>query len=153
MLQHDSIPSRALEIWRRLYTRFSLEPGPASIGPDVSKTILPITDVSELLRRPRVATGTADLSPAAGTYVPVHTVPAGARWTITAYFVGGSTTAASIQVSVNGTNVTIRAGSAAEDRQGEWVLDENDSIGLVTNADAGDTAILLDIHFREEDSF
>jgi len=75
-----SIPSRDLEVWRRLYTRYTLEPGPASVSPDVSKTIVPVTQADLLLARHRglvtvtVVTGT-------GVDLVVHTVPDGIRRT------------------------------------------------------------------------
>ena len=82
MTQNDlvnSIPSRALEVWRRLYTRYSLEPGPATVGPDVLKTIVPVTQADLLLARHRgIETVTAI---AATGVVVVHTVPVGIRRT------------------------------------------------------------------------
>lgn len=74
----DTIPSKRFDIWRRLYTRFLLEPAPASTGPDVGKTILPVTDADELLRVPRIdttVTGTLTVG-----LRPVRTVPDGERW-------------------------------------------------------------------------
>ena len=73
----SSIPSRALEVWRRLYTRYTLEPGPATVGPDVLKTIVPVTQADQLLARHRgvvvdtTVTGTIDHL--------VATVPLGIR--------------------------------------------------------------------------
>jgi len=75
---HETIPSRALTVWRRLYTRYSLEPFPASVSPDVSKTIQPITDADELLRVPAVdITTTGSLT--TGEQV-ARTVPEPQRW-------------------------------------------------------------------------
>ena len=84
MTQEDfrtSIPSRALEVWRRLYTRYNLEPGPATVGPDVLKTIIPVTQADQLLARHLgVVEDTSLTAVAAG--VVVHTVPVGLRRTI-----------------------------------------------------------------------
>ena len=73
-----TIPSRALEVWRRLYSRYNLEPFPASVGPDVSKTIIPVTNADDLLWAPEVRN---DLVEVGATTVVVATVPAGERWT------------------------------------------------------------------------
>jgi len=73
-----TIPSRELEVWRRLYERYSLEPGPASVSPDVSKTIMPITNADELLQRPRGVVG--GNTPGADGGITIATVPQGIRW-------------------------------------------------------------------------
>ena len=77
MLDH-TIPSRQLEVWRRLYTRYRLEPWPASVSPDVVKSIVPITNADELLERPR---GRVDVGTAVGTGdLEIALVPEGVRW-------------------------------------------------------------------------
>jgi len=90
----STIPSRALEVWQRLYRRYSLEPGPASVPPDVSKTIIPTTDADQLLRTPgnQQATLTNPGSGAGG--VTFLTVPTGERWIlyVIAIIQGASTT-------------------------------------------------------------
>jgi len=79
----DTIPSRALTVWRRLYTRYALEPFPATVSPDVSKTIQPITDADELLRIPAVdITTTPSLT--LGEQVG-RTVPTPQRWKLYAW--------------------------------------------------------------------
>jgi len=74
-----TIPSRNLEVWRRMYDRYSLEPRPATVVPDVSKTIVPTTDADALL----VENGTRRVSTAFGaaiaTFETVFTVPAATR--------------------------------------------------------------------------
>lgn len=72
-----SIPSRALDVWRRLYTRYTLEPGPATVSPDVSKTIVPVTQADLLLARHRAVAVTT--SPGGTGDHVVHTVPVGIR--------------------------------------------------------------------------
>ncbi len=79
-----SIPSRALDVWRRLYTRYSLEPGPPSIPPDVAKTIFPVTQADRLLQTSRVV---QQLVVVSGTGAKnAFTVPAGQRWTWYAFY-------------------------------------------------------------------
>lgn len=75
-----TIPSRALAVWRRLYTRYSLEPAPATVSPDVSKTIVPVTQADVLLERPRSEIG-AGTATATGDLQLVE-VPVGRRWTL-----------------------------------------------------------------------
>jgi len=76
----NSIPSRSLDVWQRLYTRYSLEPGPASVAPDVLKTIVPVTQADLLLARHR---GVTDTTVVTGVQLDlvVHTVPEGIRRT------------------------------------------------------------------------
>ena len=72
-----TIPSRAIGVWRRLYSRYSLEPYPASVAPDVSKTIQPVTQADELLRESQVRSETSLIIV---DTVLVVTVPTGERW-------------------------------------------------------------------------
>ena len=76
----NSIPSRALEVWRRLYTRYTLEPGPATVAPDVLKTIIPVTQADQLLARHRGIVEDTVID-AVASFV-VHTVPQGIRRTL-----------------------------------------------------------------------
>jgi len=82
-----TIPSRALEVWRRLYTRYRLEPFPASVSPDVSKTIQPITDADALLKVPSVQSQTTPTL-STGSALTFVTVPVGRRWTLYALTIG-----------------------------------------------------------------
>jgi len=81
----NTIPSRALGVWRRLYRRYSLEPFPASVSPDVSKTIVPITNADVLLATASVRTSGLVALTAAGGLTTMHTVPAGERWTLSGF--------------------------------------------------------------------
>lgn len=78
-----TIPSRSLEVWRRLYTRYRLEPHPASVSPDVSKTIQPVTQADKLLTRVAVRSNTKEIP--TGVLTEVLTVPSGERWTLLIY--------------------------------------------------------------------
>jgi len=78
----QTIPSKSIEVWRRLYARFNLEPGPASVSPDVSKTIQPVTDVDRLLTTPEVRmVGTVSFNGA----LDVLVVPEDEIWALGAY--------------------------------------------------------------------
>jgi len=132
----NSIPSRALEVWRRLYTRYTLEPGPASIGPDVLKTIVPVTQADLLLARHKgVVEDTTIIG--VGNLV-VHTVPEGIRReiiTIRFHRVTGTWTIDMVSANdvSEGAEVSLR-GQAASDNVfvAAWsapvVLEEGDQI-------------------------
>ena len=75
----NTIPSRALEVWRRLYQRYSLEPLPASVVPDVSKTIVPTTDADALLLENGRLAQTSVFGAGAATFETIFTVDSDVR--------------------------------------------------------------------------
>jgi len=75
----STIPSRQLEVWRRLYDRYSLEPRPATVVPDVSKTIVPITDADALLVNNGAILTTTSFGAAISSFENVFIVPADTR--------------------------------------------------------------------------
>jgi len=144
-----SIPSRALEVWRRLYTRYTLEPGPASVGPDVLKTIIPVTQADVLLARHRGIVEDTTIT-GVGAGIVVHTVPTGIRREIiTVRFHRLSGTWTIDMVSANdvseGSEVSLR-GQAASDNVfvAAWsapiVLEEGDqlTVDVATESVNGD---------------
>lgn len=150
--QETTIPSRALEVWRRLYVRFSLEPGPASLVPDVSKTIWPVTSVDLNLRRSRGEAKNLDLSVAGGTFVAARTVPDGETWYLTT--IGQKS-------SVQGTGPAMKLGTNvvefSDDATGavfitlRHQLNAGDAIGAMSSGDAGDNARGFFASWEEED--
>lgn len=76
----QAIPSRALAVWRRLYLRFALEPGPASVGPDVAKMIQPVTLADDLLRTPTPKRN--QTNPLVNINFTAYTVPLTEHWTL-----------------------------------------------------------------------
>lgn len=109
-----AIPSRALEVWRRLYTRYALEPFPASVGPDVLKTIVPVTQADQLLQTPEIREATVTSS--AGNIVTYHTVPAGERWEVYGYELerlAGDRTADQALIRMTNANMVINDFTAA----------------------------------------
>jgi len=149
------IPAKKFDVWRRLYTRFLLEPKPLQeSNAAVQVSIQPVTQADELLRTPTIAKNSEDISASAGTYVAFHTVPAGKRWKVT-NIVRAATT--------SGTNVRLNDGSidtqisvfqtGAEALRGEWFMNENWSIGMDTTGNGADSSKELAIHYLEEDAF
>ena len=159
-MTEQSIPSRALEVWRRLYTRFNLEPGPAGVGPDVSKTIIPTTDVGELLKVPDVLeTTSGGLSP--GESFPV-TVPEGERWHLRAYEFGRTSQDRNIDGVLlrdpAGQVINIDTFTGASFRIGGLnanvpVLDQGWSIGLSVSGGSADSTFLVTLLIDVERAF
>lgn len=77
------IPSKKFAVWDRLYTRFALEPFPAGVGPDVLKTIAPVTDADELLKEYGAdLQDSASVDAGATASFTVSIVPEGERWVL-----------------------------------------------------------------------
>ena len=155
----SSIPSRQLAVWRRLYTRFSLEPGPASISPDVLKTIIPVTNVDTLLQVVTPISVSLDLFVGGGVHVVGYTVPTGRRGTVMYSRRGASTGATQLQAVVGGINLTLSpAGLTAEAFLGTtvplpFVMDQGDTLGMAATNNAADTGVSLRALVLEEESF
>jgi len=153
------IPSKAFDIWRRLYTRFDLEPGPAVGGaPEVGTSIIPVTQVDDLLRLPKLkVSASTDLSGAGALTIPMLIVPGGERWKLVSLFRTSTIAASRIKViDEGGVTVNLSKGGTAEELYipGEgMVLDEGWALGMVETGDAGDTAELLQAHVEVEDAF
>jgi len=158
--QGMAIQSKAFQIWTRLYTRFSLEPGPSVIGgqPEVGTSIIPVTQVDELLRQAQVAVSAAtDISGGGSLAIEMLTVPVGKRWRVTSIH-RTSTIAASRVLMMDRDNnaVNITAAGTVEEMiyPGEaLVMDEDWALGMRETGNAGDTAELLQITRTEEDAF
>lgn len=156
-----SIPSRALEVWRRLYTRYSLEPGPASVGPDVSKTIVPTTNADLLLARHRGLTVTTAVT-GTGSHL-CHTVPSGRRQafvTLSLERNGATFTFDTVQVVDISEAATIRIAPQAQTdnfvllAQSQPIeLEEGDEIRVNVDAQSGTPDMLLAAWIIEQDIF
>ena len=157
----NSIPSRALEVWRRLYTRYTLEPGPASIAPDVLKTIVPVTQADLLLARHLGVTTTTPVS-ATGSLV-VHTVPAGVRRsfvTLTLQRTGATFTFDLVNVIDVSEGVTVRIAPQAQTdnfqldpQSAPLQLEEGDQISVNVDTQSGSPNMLMAAWVIDEDLF
>lgn len=78
------IPSKAFQVWQRMYIRYLLEPLPAaeSEGVTVGKMIVPVTQADELLAAHGIVTGTATYTAGQSVVLNPLTVPTGRRWTL-----------------------------------------------------------------------
>lgn len=152
-------PSKLFDLWRRLYTRFSIEPFPATgEGPAVGTTIIPITDADALLTAPLATSDSLDLSASAGAFVLAQTVPAGKRWTLMWLFrsatVANSRVRAVVTPAAIGLGLTLQATSLEipEFITG-IVFEQGDTIGMETTGNVGDDAVTLQLYLLEEDAF
>ena len=158
----NSIPSRALDVWRRLYTRYSLEPGPASIAPDVLKTIVPVTQADLLLARHKgIETDTT--TTATGLHI-AHTVPAGLRQAFITLMIqktaGGTWTMDRVRAAdvSEGTNVAISVQAQTDNFYFvAWAapleLEEGDSIQIFIDTFVSGSNCALEAWVIEQDIF
>lgn len=154
-----SIPSKRFDVWRRLYARFLLEPGPASGSrAEVLTAIQPITDVDAIIAKAVVQRATFDLTGASGTFKG-FTVPAGERWR--PGLIHGEATTGNTHIRARlheedgtpDTTLTITANDTNEkniDVRG-LILDEGDSIGWVNTQNAGDGARVIEVEMQIEE--
>jgi len=158
-----TIPSRALPVWRRLYQRFKLEPFPATVGPDVGKTIIPITDADTLLRENRAVQETNTAPAGDDTEFTILTVPGGKRWTvydIDVSFTSGDNTIKQFLVgdTSRNLNVILVAFTPAAGKQ-EFLpvpikLEEGDTIKARTTGTGGAATVMESTAWiDEEDAF
>ena len=152
-------PSKRFDIWRRLYTRFLIEPVPVSFSeqPGIGTIIQPITSADELLKIPQTLTGDSqDLQAAAGTFTVYHTVPAGKRWKVTVITRGATQANSRVRFrSKPGDDImTISAlATALLPIFLNVQLEEAGTIGMDTTGNAGDDAVFLSVYLEEEDAF
>jgi len=153
-------PSKLFDLWRRLYTRFAIEPLPVQDGlhPGVATTVFPTTDADELLAVQVANTAQLNLDVSAGALVTGFTVPTGKRWVIR-YARRSSSTAntrargiftpaqATIFLSVLGTSDEVL------DHLRGFKMEQGDIIGLESTDNVGDTSINLSLVVDETDAF
>lgn len=152
-------PSKRFDLWRRLYTRFTIEPLPAQVSesPGIGTIIQPTTDADLLLAViTPVQSGGLNLTAAAGSFVSGVTVPDGKRWRM--MYLWRSTSIGSTQIDfiIGGQTMQFTVPGTAEELQLTLLglhLDQGDEIGLITTNDAGDTAVQFRGAALEEDAF
>ena len=153
-------PSRLFDLWRRMYTRFRIEPLPAqdTDPPGVLTTIIPVTDADALVTIQVANTVQLDLDVTDGIFVSAFTVPAGKRWRIR-YARRSATTANSrargiftpsqvtVFLSVLGTSDEVL------DHLKDFIMEQGDQIGLEGTDDVGDGSINITVVVDEMDAF
>lgn len=156
-------PARRFDIWRRLYSRFLIEPLPAALGeaPGVGTLIVPITDADALLKdHGIVSANTASFD--ADAQVTGLVVPAGKRWEVHAFNaqqVSGNRTITQMRIN----DVSVGVGYVTNDFTAAidnytllgtpLPMEEGDSVDIV--AVGGSTASVYNVQVwrSEEDAF
>lgn len=144
------------EVVQRLVDRLKLQGYPVdpNAALQLAHAILPTMDVDRLLHETKLGSGTGDLTPAAGTFVPIFTVPAGKRWRLVGFW--RDTTTGTTKVLVYDGVAAFNASPIQTAEQTYWLgsplwLEEGWQIGLRTNGNAGDGSRYLNILYEEED--
>jgi len=152
-----SIPSKRFDVWRRLYTRFLLEPGPASGSrAEVLTAIQPITDVDAVIAVATVRRVDADLTPASGTVVG-FTVPDGERWRPGLLHSEATTGNSHIRMRLKdetgalaNVELTINDTAAANIDVRGLILDAGDVIGITTTGNGADGNRIFEMELQIE---
>lgn len=122
----------------------------------LAPVVYPVTNVDPLMVIPYIDTATKDLSAGAGTFVAYFTVPQGKRWHVRYYARGGTVAATTIVLKDTGSNVINLAaagtGGAYVHIYGGLPLEQGWSIGMNTTGNGADSAIVMQIHYEEEDA-
>jgi len=163
MTQQLLIPSKNFDVWGRLYTRYTLEPFPVNGGepPGVLKTITPVTQADELLKRHRGLFESG--SPTATGYVTVMTIPAGIRRqliTLRLTLISGTYTfnAIAVQDASEGNLLPIESFNSATTQimiplTAPITLDEGDTIQAFVNAFTDTGPLQLETWCVDEDAY
>ena len=139
------VPSKQFDVWRRLRSRYLLEPAPpVGSAPRVGTGIQITTDGDELLKEYRIdQSPNLDLTAASGSDVVAFTVPEDERWLLTWF--NKSATVANTAMSLNpGNNLSfsllltpLGTGLVIEPSI-KLLLPPNSRINMRTTGNAGD---------------
>lgn len=154
-----ALPSKAFDIWRRLYNRFDIEVGVVEgSAPEVGTSIIPVTQIDELLKQARaIVSDVMDLTGAGSLTVPGFTVPVGERWKL--FRLWRSSTVGSSRIRIvdplNSDIILTLSGTAEEivNLGSDFTLEEGWVIGLQETNDAGDSAETLHALITSEEAF
>jgi len=149
-------PAKRFDVWRRLYTRFGIEPFPADgEGPAVSTTIIPVTDADILQSVTRFVGGNMNLSGAAGTFVSSNTVPDGKVWRVKGVHRDLTIAVSLVELGTSGLNMPVTGLGTADEFQAlpDIRLAEGEQVGMLTTGDGGDALVGMRTAIEEEDVF
>lgn len=141
-----ALPSKAFDIWRRLYGRFEIEPGPAiGSAPEVATSIIPVTLVDELLKQAKaMVSPSMDLSGGGSATITAFRVPIGERWTVYRLFRSSTVAGSRLRLidPLNDNIILTLAGTAEEvvEIGSPFVLEESWVIGMQETGNGGDTS-------------
>ena len=147
-------------IKNRLVDRFELSEYAKENTPwYMSKVILPVTSMDDLLSTVHFQTTNTDLTAAAGTYVPIFTVPKGKRWKLLGYHKGITIATSRVRMKPNADDAGFAykltpSITAEENQKGlNTPMEEDGTIGMQTTGNGGDAAVNFEIIYTEEDAF
>lgn len=144
-------------IIKRLISRFLLTRASDETF-EISETVLPITNVDELLRLTKFATYTV-LTPGTG-HLTLMTVPAGKRYHIKAFQIYSVTSSETNGVLIEDTSIPGELALASYTATANYItgmlnqpimLDQGQS--MVTDVSTAGTNVVLVIYYEEEDAF
>jgi len=155
------IPSKAFEVWIRLYRRYALEPLPLQESrAGVLPIIQPITDADRLLRLPTIDTSTVEVT--AVGWISMLTVPEGQRWGLgftRAVRASGTMTHNAFRVvSPTGALMTVHeytgtAGSELKEWLQELILDQGWTLQVFVDTHSVTGNMQMDVLFELEEAF
>lgn len=154
-----ALPSKAFDIWRRLYNRFDIEVGVAvGSAPEVATSIIPVTQVDELLKQARAVISEAmDLTGSGSLTVAGFTVPAGERWKLYRIFRSATTGSARVRIvdPLNDDIILTLSGTSEEIINfGEpFTLEEGWIIGMQETNNGADGAESMHALITSEEAF
>tara|TARA_Y100000310_G_scaffold160120_1_gene159817 strand:- start:124 stop:570 length:447 start_codon:yes stop_codon:yes gene_type:complete len=139
----------AFKLFDRLSARFGIEPEALPGVPSLYRTVIPVTDVDQVLTTPHVGQATVDVSSAAAV---AGTVGTGKRWTLLIAYKGTTVGTTNLVISVGGELIGLFAPQTARETTFfEAVLDEGDFLQLQPSGNGADTAIDVRWHYTEID--
>ena len=122
----------------------------------MSKYVVGVIDLDELLCAQKEDMDTKDISAAAGSFVTYFTVPTDKRWKVMLCEVASTTANTAVGVKLSGVDheVETHANSARfVESVRNLILSENDEIGAYTTGNGADSAIVMVIFYLEYDAF
>jgi len=136
--------SRRFSLWTRLYGRMLLEPtADVAVTPMVSEVVVPVLSADRILETPVISPVTAgDISAGGGVYVPFFTVPAGQEWGLISGKKGSTTGNTRVMISISGEELEVLVAGTADAvvNLRDYVLREDDSVGLLSTGNGADTS-------------
>ena len=146
------------ELFNRLMRRFLIELSPRDpTSYLVHRSIQPITNADALLRSVQVNHTTCDLTPAAGTGVPIYTVPQGKRATLICIRKPITTGSATVRIRdpVANENQVIVLNQTAENllTSQSIPLDDGWIVETLTNNNGADGARTFEYLVEEENAY
>lgn len=150
-----TLDSRRYEVFRRLTDKLLIEDAEAKgFPPAVSRVLTPTIDVSDLLLATGALNVSLDLSGGSSSYVPYMTVPKGERWFLVWAVKEATTMATHMELNIAKDNINFQLFADTTTLiffgMSIFILEEDDSIGLIETGDPADSDIFVSLLFQKE---